>query len=118
MSDITKIAVEDLIEKPLKDLLALQTKVVKAIDLRRDTEKLDLAKKIQQMAAESGFTLEELSKIKIKGERKQRPDAGKKAEPKYRNPNKFEQTWSGRGLKPKWLQQLIDDGASLESFKI
>jgi DNA-binding protein H-NS len=29
--------------------------------------------------------------------------AGRKLEPKYRNPANKQETWSGRGLQPKWL---------------
>jgi DNA-binding protein H-NS len=36
--------------------------------------------------------------------------------PKYRGPNG--ETWSGRGLTPKWLSFLIAQGQSKESFAI
>jgi DNA-binding protein H-NS len=29
--------------------------------------------------------------------------AGRKLKPKYRNPDNKSETWSGRGLQPKWL---------------
>ncbi len=32
--------------------------------------------------------------------------AGKKVAPKYRNPANFEQTWTGRGVSPTWVQAL------------
>ncbi len=35
---------------------------------------------------------------------------------KYRGPNG--ETWSGRGLTPKWLSALISQGQSKESFAI
>ncbi|TAH12292.1 MAG: hypothetical protein EAZ11_06690 [Curvibacter sp.] len=34
----------------------------------------------------------------------------------YRGPNG--ETWSGRGLVPKWLQQLVSWGHSKEEFKV
>lgn len=36
---------------------------------------------------------------------------------KYRDANTGN-TWSGRGLQPKWLRAAIAAGATLESFKI
>jgi DNA-binding protein H-NS len=36
--------------------------------------------------------------------------------PKYRGPNG--ETWSGRGLTPKWLATLIAQGQSKEAFAI
>jgi DNA-binding protein H-NS len=32
--------------------------------------------------------------------------AGKKVAPKYRNPANAEQTWTGRGVSPTWVQAL------------
>lgn len=32
--------------------------------------------------------------------------AGKKVAPKYRNPSNHEQTWTGRGVAPKWVAAL------------
>jgi DNA-binding protein H-NS len=42
--------------------------------------------------------------------------AGKKIAPKYRGPDG--ETWTGRGLKPKWLQAALEDGKTTEDFLI
>ena len=36
--------------------------------------------------------------------------AGKKVAPKYRNPANPEQTWTGRGVSPTWVQALKTAG--------
>ena len=36
--------------------------------------------------------------------------AGKKVAPKYRNPANPEQTWTGRGVSPTWVQALKSAG--------
>jgi len=36
--------------------------------------------------------------------------------PKYRDPQKPENTWAGRGKKPGWLLEKLEAGASLEDF--
>jgi DNA-binding protein H-NS len=38
--------------------------------------------------------------------------------PKYRNPQNPEETWSGRGLTPKWLTAAIKGGKSADDFLI
>lgn len=43
---------------------------------------------------------------------------GSKVAPKYRNPKDKSQTWSGRGLKPKWLVALLKQGRKLENFAV
>jgi DNA-binding protein H-NS len=35
--------------------------------------------------------------------------AGRKLEPKYRNPANKRETWSGRGLRPKWLVEAMKE---------
>ena len=54
---------------------------------------------------------------KGKGAKKTRADAGKKAEPKYRDP-KTGVTWSGRGRPAAWLKAYIDAGKKKEEFLI
>jgi DNA-binding protein H-NS len=38
--------------------------------------------------------------------------------PKYRNPQNPEETWAGRGLRPKWLAAAIKAGKSVDDFLI
>ena len=53
-----------------------------------------------------------------KAKRRGRPPGrkGKKVAPKYRGPKGV--TWSGRGLKPRWLVAEMKKGKKLESFAI
>jgi DNA-binding protein H-NS len=38
--------------------------------------------------------------------------------PKYRNPENPQETWAGRGLKPRWLAAAIKGGQKIEHFAI
>lgn len=42
----------------------------------------------------------------------------KKAPIKYQHPLDSTLTWSGRGLKPKWLNAEIEQGKTVEDFRI
>ena len=42
---------------------------------------------------------------------------GTSVAPKYRN-NATGETWTGRGLQPKWIQAAIASGKKLEDFTI
>ena len=53
----------------------------------------------------------------IKAAAAPKADTGKKVAAKYRDPSTG-QTWTGRGLKPKWLQAALTTGKSLEDFAI
>jgi DNA-binding protein H-NS len=44
---------------------------------------------------------------------------GRKLEPKYRNPANKQETWSGRGLTPRWLVAAMKQtGKKLQYFAI
>ena len=38
--------------------------------------------------------------------------------PKYRNPDSPSETWAGRGRKPKWVEDYLARGTSLEELLI
>jgi DNA-binding protein H-NS len=38
--------------------------------------------------------------------------------PKFRNPENADETWAGRGLKPRWLTAAIKGGKKIEDFAI
>jgi CRP/FNR family nitrogen fixation transcriptional regulator len=46
------------------------------------------------------------------------PLAGRKIEPKYRNPENPCETWAGRGLPPKWLVACERSGRKREEFLV
>jgi len=82
--------------------------------------------KIVQMAKEAGLTASDISKAFGSGKAtkatkaakapkaakaaKKGALAGKKVAPKYRNPSNAEQTWTGRGVSPTWVQELKTAG--------
>ena len=108
--------------------------------LRKDREALEkrekalLAKtndkvlsKIVTLAKEAGLTAADIAKAlgankpAKSGKPPRAPKkgalAGKKVAPKYRNPANPEQTWTGRGVSPSWVQALKAAG-TLESALI
>ncbi|MCE0505571.1 MULTISPECIES: H-NS histone family protein [unclassified Roseivivax] len=100
--DLEKLSREDL-EQLKKDV----DKALKSVDARRKAE----AKRAADHAArEFGFSLEELYGANA-------PKASKGV-PKYANPADASQTWTGRGRKPKWLNEALAAGKSLDDMKI
>jgi len=41
-----------------------------------------------------------------------------KVAPVYRDPENPENTWTGRGRKPRWLVAALEAGKSIEEYKI
>ena len=71
---------------------------------------------IVAMAKDAGLTAADIGKALSSGKpakaakatkiAKKGALAGKKVAPKYRNPSNPEQTWTGRGVSPTWVQAL------------
>jgi len=56
--------------------------------------------------------------LSIVSKRRRGIPKGSRLRPKYRNPENRQQTWAGRGLKPKWLVKLLAKGKKLEDLAI
>ena len=101
----------DLSEFSLEELLSLHSELPKFINKARKAEKTALKQQMVAMAAEAGFSLDEVVNNKNKTQ-----IGFVKA--RYRNPNDFHQTWSGRGEKPKWVQDFIKTEGKLKDLLI
>lgn len=112
--DLNKITLEELTNSPLKDLLAFQEKLHKAVETRRENEKREIYEKIQSLASESGFSLAEL----LPGIPSEKSIKKATAKIKYRNPNNKDEGWTGKGRKPGWLIALLNAGKKIEDFAI
>ena len=95
-----------------KELLQLQTKIAATLEKRKADEKSAVKRKMMELAAASGFELDELVGSK-RGVRK-----GSTVAPKYRHPKDPKVTWSGRGRQPRWIKEALAKGKKLESFAI
>lgn len=78
--------------------------------------KADVITQIKALMAQHGLTAADLGSTSSAGKQRN-SGAGGKVAPKYRNPFTGE-TWTGRGLKPKWIAAAIERGKKLEDFSI
>ncbi|MGH8549443.1 MAG: H-NS family nucleoid-associated regulatory protein [Methylococcales bacterium] len=98
-----------LTETDLEDVIA---KAEKELQTRKDKKRKEVLTEIKQLAASIGVMVE----ISESGRRSSRK--GQKVPPKYQNPANPLQQWSGRGMKPNWLKELVEKGQTLEEFEI
>ena len=101
----------------LQDLLAQRAEIEKKIaDVQREAH-ADAVNKVRTLMAEFGLTAADIagkaSTPRLAGAAK----PVSKVAPKYRNAASGE-TWTGRGLQPKWLKAALAGGAKLEEFTI
>ena len=104
-------------------LAAQQAALEKAMSDLQNEERNQAVAKIRALMAEHGVTIEDLSggagaKGKFKAAKSGTDGrSGKPVAAKYRNTATGD-SWSGRGLKPRWLTAAIEAGAKLEEFAI
>ncbi|WP_209598638.1 H-NS histone family protein [Ruegeria sp. HKCCSP351] len=95
-----------------KDLMALRDDVEKALVGAEKRERREALKAAEKAAAEFGYSLSELSGDAPRASKQ------KKKKEKYRNPANPEQTWTGRGRKPKWVHDALQAGADISDLEI
>jgi DNA-binding protein H-NS len=85
---------------------ALEQKIADA----RRSERAEAIQRIKALMDQYGLGVSDLSG-------KPSPRKGAKVPAKYRDPASG-QSWSGRGLQPKWLQAALASGRQLSDFAI
>ena len=95
----------------LKELKDLQSQVAKAIATFEDRKKKEALAELQEIARSKGFTLEELTGVSVV--RRRAP-----AVAKYANPANKDDTWSGRGRKPRWFIEALASGMQPENLAL
>lgn len=96
----------------------LEDLIAQAQDLIEEKREQAVAKaraEIEKIAAGTGYSVQDLLGLRGRGKRN---GAKKTVADKYRNPKDPAQTWSGRGKRPRWLQEMLEKGAKLENFLV
>lgn len=96
----------------LKELRQLQKDVEAAIADFKDREKRRALAEVEAFARERGVTPADLAELLGRRGRKSL------GAPKYRNPDKPDQTWTGRGRRPEWVNAHLAAGKTLDDLAI
>ena len=97
----------------LSELLAQKSALDRAIQEARAADKAKAVTRVRELMLTHGLTTADLV---VKATAKT-GGTGKKVPSKYRDPVSGA-TWTGRGLKPKWLQAALEAGKSVADFAI
>lgn len=104
----------DLSQFNIDELNTLIRRAQDTIKKKEQEQLVALRKQVEEMAASMGVSVTDLLGVKAGGRKK----AATKVSPKYRNPANPDQTWSGRGLMPRWMREAVEQGAKKEDFLI
>lgn len=97
----------------LQELMAQRAALDQQIAETKDRERGEAIAKVRALMSEYGLTPADLSMRTSRAATK----APSKVAAKYRNKATGE-TWSGRGLQPKWLKAALAGGAQLSDFAV
>jgi len=103
----------DLGAYSINDLHKLAERVQQEIQHKQQTQILELRQRMEEMAGHLGMTPEDVLSFDARKKTSKIP-----AKPKYRNPDNPEQTWSGRGKRPHWLREAVEQGTDIKEFEI
>jgi DNA-binding protein H-NS len=106
--ELTSEEEKKLLNFSKSELEDLADKVSKAIKYKENERRSRILAQIQEMAIEANIGVDFYD---LESRKKELPI-------KYRNPDNPTQTWRGRGIMPRWLQDEIAKGRTKEDFKI
>jgi DNA-binding protein H-NS len=97
----------------ITELMAQKAAIEQQIAEARRAERAGAIAQVRALMAEHGLTLADLSAKPQAAAKK----TGMKVPPKYRDASTGN-TWSGRGLQPKWLREALASGKKLSDFAL
>ena len=97
----------------LQELLEQKEVLDREIESTKQQERAQAIEKVRSLMSQYGLTVADLAASNPAKKGK----TGKKVAAKYRN-TKTGETWSGRGLQPKWLKAQLAAGKKLSDFAV
>lgn len=100
----------------LQELLAQREQLNRQIEETQKAERQSAIDKVRSLMAEFGLSMEDLQGKAAPVTKRKTTEGGRKAAVKYRDA--AGNTWSGRGLQPRWLKEALANGKSLQDFTV
>ena len=111
----------DLKNMSRKELEKLKRDVDKALSKVSEQELKAARDAAAKAAATYGYSLAEVADApapKKRGRKAGGTSAKKAGQPKYRNPNNADQTWTGKGRQPEWFKAEVGKGTDPKSMEV
>ena len=99
----------DIQNKSQEELLALIAEAQTQLESIKRSQRKEVIAQIKELAASIGVTIDIHETNKA---------TSAKIPAKFSNPDNPSQTWTGRGMAPKWFKDLIEKGHNKDEFLI
>lgn len=102
----------NLTELSEAELAAMIENAQRALREKQEGKRKEVIAQIKELAASISVNVEitEPSKAAVR--------KGGRVAVKYQNPANPSDKWTGRGMKPKWLRELLEQGRHLDEFAV
>ncbi|MGZ8927594.1 MAG: H-NS histone family protein [Methylobacter sp.] len=94
------------------ELQAVIENAEKALKNKQANKRKEVIAQIKELAASIDVSVE------IHEPEKASTRKGSKVAIKYRHPDDHSKTWTGRGVAPKWMQELLSAGHDRSEFEV
>ncbi len=95
-----------------RELQAVIENAEKALKDKQANKRKEVIAQIKELAASIDIIVD------IHEPEKRVPRKGTKVAIKYRHPDDLNKTWTGRGVAPKWMQELLSAGHKRSEFEV
>lgn len=103
----------DLSKLSIAELHTLQDQIKQTLKEREQTERAQAREQILAIAQKAGISLKDLVSTA-----KPRSGKGSSVAVRYRHPADASLQWTGRGRQPKWVQEWVASGQSLDALRV
>jgi DNA-binding protein H-NS len=110
-----KMKLRNLDSMSIDELWTLHEQVAEILTTKISGEKAELEERLRRLGRQFEGRL---SDTHSSGSQRERRRPYPRVVPKYCNPSKPSETWSGRGKTPRWLRAQLDIGRNVEDFRI
>jgi DNA-binding protein H-NS len=108
-----KIDGTDVEEMSKEELAEARKAIDAAIRNYEDRRRREVQAKLESIAKEHGFNLNDFSAGKARASK-----GGSGGIPKYAHPENPSLTWTGRGRQPDWFKKALEDGKTREDMAL
>ncbi|HEY8220011.1 MAG TPA: H-NS histone family protein [Methylobacter sp.] len=95
-----------------RELQAVIENAERALKNKQANKRKEVITQIKELAASIDVTVE------IHETEKTSTRKGSRVAIKYRHPDDHNKTWTGRGVAPKWMQELLSKGRDRSEFEV
>lgn len=108
---------EDVKELTTEEIQEIQEILTEELESREHERLLQIRAELIEIANQHGITPAELL-ADVSRPGRSRSRLGRTSKIRYQNPENPTQTWAGRGKRPVWLKEKLDEGYELSYFEV